>query len=42
MKNKILDLYSGLGGFSQAFMNDENYEVLRLEINPLLSEVENT
>ena len=42
MKKKILDLYSGLGGFSEAFMNDENYEVLRLEINPLLSEVENT
>ena len=39
---KILDLYSGLGGFSEAFVNDSNYEVMRLEINPLLSGVSNT
>jgi len=39
---KILDLYSGLGGFSEAFVNDPNYEVMRLEINPLLSGVQNT
>ena len=42
MKKKILDLYSGLGGFSEAFMNDEDYEVMRLEINPMLSNVPNT
>lgn len=38
----VLDLYSGLGGFSEAFMNDPEYEVVRIEINPLLAHVPNT
>ena len=38
---KVLDLFSGLGGFSEAFvLNDD--EVLRIENNPLLSEVKHT
>lgn len=35
---KVLDLCSGLGGFSQAFL-DQGHEVLRIENNPLLEEV---
>lgn len=38
---RVLDLYSGLGGFSQAFVN-HGWEVCRLENNPLLAEVPNT
>lgn len=38
---KVLDLFSGLGGFSEAFVLN-NDEVLRIENNPLLSEVKHT
>ena len=38
---KILDLFSGLGGFSEAFLRAGD-EVVRVENNPLLSEVPNT
>ena len=38
---KILDLFSGLGGFSEAFLVAGD-EVARVEKNPLLSEVPNT
>lgn len=38
---KVLDLFSGLGGFSEAFVLNHD-EVLRIENNPLLSEVEHT
>lgn len=38
---KMLDLFSGLGGASQPFL-DHDWEVLRLENNPLLAEVPNT
>jgi len=39
---KILDLYSGLGGWSEAFVISENWQVMRIENNPLLSEVPHT
>lgn len=35
---RVLDLFSGLGGFSEAFVN-HGWEVCRLENNPLLAEV---
>ena len=38
---RVLDLYSGLGGFSEAFVRAGD-EVLRVENNPLLSEVPHT
>lgn len=38
---KMLDLFSGLGGASQPFL-DHDWEVLRVENNPLLSEVPHT
>jgi len=38
---KVLDLFSGLGGASQAFV-DRGHEVLRIENSPLLSEVPHT
>lgn len=38
---RVLDLYSGLGGFSEAFVRSGD-EVLRVENNPLLSEVPHT
>jgi len=38
---KVLDLFSGLGGFSEAFLLN-NDEVLRIENNPLLCEVPHT
>jgi len=38
---KVLDLFSGLGGFSEAFL-EAGDEVVRVENNPLLSEVPNT
>jgi len=38
---KVLDLFSGLGGFSEAFMVAGD-EVVRVENNQLLSEVPNT
>ena len=39
---KVLDLCSGLGGFSEAFVDDLEWEVMRIENNPLLSEVPHT
>lgn len=36
---RVLDLCSGLGGFSEAFMNDDDYHVIRIENNPLLADV---
>ena len=38
---KVLDLFSGLGGASEAFL-DRGHDVLRIENNPLLAEVPNT
>ena len=38
---RVLDLFSGLGGFSEAFVQAGD-EVLRVENNPLLSEVPHT
>ena len=38
----MLDLFSGLGGASEAFMNDQEWSVLRIENNPLLGGVPNT
>lgn len=35
---RVLDLFSGFGGWSQAFVN-HGYEVLRIENNPLLKDV---
>lgn len=40
MKRMMLDLCSGFGGQSEAFL--ESWAVLRIENNPLLSEVPNT
>ena len=39
---KMLDLFSGLGGASEAFVKDPNWQVQRIENNPLLSGVEKT
>jgi len=39
---RMLDLCSGLGGASQAFVDSSEWEVLRIENNPLLSHVSNT
>ena len=38
---KCLDLCAGLGGFSEAFLRSPHWEVMRIDNNPLLSEVEN-
>ena len=42
MKKIMLDLYSGLGGASEAFMLNPGWEVHRLENNLLLKEVPTT
>lgn len=43
MNKHFLDLFSGLGGASEAFLKDaSNWNVLRIDNNPLLSEVPNT
>jgi len=39
---KMLDLFSGLGGASEAFMRDPQWEVQRIENNILLESVPNT
>lgn len=39
---KVLDLCSGFGGFSEAFARCPHWEVMRIEINPLLNEVPDT
>lgn len=36
---KMLDLFSGLGGASEAMVQSEKWEVMRIENNPLLSGV---
>jgi site-specific DNA-cytosine methylase len=36
---KMLDLFSGLGGASEAMVRSENWEVMRIENNPMLSGV---
>ena len=38
---KCLDLCAGLGGFSEAFVRSPHWEVMRIDDNPLLSEVPN-
>ena len=42
MTDWILDLCSGLGGASEAFANDPHWTVVRIENNPILSDVEHT
>ena len=39
MKKHFLDLFSGLGGASEAFVSDDNWTVLRIDNNPLLGGV---
>lgn len=39
---KMLDLFSGLGGASEAMVQSEKWEVMRIESNPLLSGVPQT
>ncbi|AXF52053.1 MAG: site-specific DNA methylase [Virus sp.] len=39
MRSHFLDLFSGLGGASEAFVNDDNWTVLRIDNNPLLGGV---
>ena len=39
---KIVDLFSGLGGASQAFADDEAWGILRIENNPLLAATPHT
>ena len=40
MKRHFLDLFSGLGGASEAFVHDlDNWTVLRIDNNPLLGGV---
>lgn len=39
---RVLDLYSGLGGFSEAFARSAGWEVVRIENNPLLADVPHT
>lgn len=38
----MIDLFSGLGGASEAFLCDPEWEVLRIDNNPLLGGVPNT
>jgi len=38
---RVLDLFSGFGGWSEAFLNS-GHEVLRIENNPLLKDVKRT
>lgn len=38
---KCLDLCAGLGGFSEAFITSPHWDVMRIDNNPLLSQVEN-
>jgi hypothetical protein len=43
MKKHFLDLFSGLGGASEAFIQDtDDWTVLRIDNNPLLANVPNT
>ena len=38
----VVDAFSGLGGWSEAFIRDSAYSVYRYDNNPLLSDVKNT
>ena len=38
---RCLDLCAGLGGFSEAFLRSPHWEIMRIDNNPLLSEVPN-
>ena len=38
----MVDLYSGLGGASESMIKDKSWSVLRIDNNPLLSDVPNT
>jgi len=38
---KFLDLFAGLGGASKAFLDSNRWDVLRIDNNPLLSNVDN-
>ena len=38
----VLDLCSGLGGASEAFVNHPHWEVIRIENNELLADVPHT
>ena len=40
--NKMLDLFSGLGGASEAMTRSPNWEVMRIENNELLNQVPHT
>lgn len=42
MSDWVLDICAGLGGFSEGFILDPNWEVVRVENNPLLKDVPNT
>ena len=42
MKDWILDLFSGLGGASEAFVNHPQWRVVRIEKNPILASVPHT
>jgi site-specific DNA-cytosine methylase len=42
MTNKVIDLFSGLGGFSEAFVMSGKYEVERYDNNTWLAEVPHT
>ena len=39
---RVLDLCSGLGGFTSGFVDCESWEILRIENNPLLAAVDHT
>jgi site-specific DNA-cytosine methylase len=41
VKGIILDLYSGMGGASEAFVRD-GWEVIRMENNPMLADIPHT
>ena len=42
LMRRMLDLFSGLGGASEAFVRDQGWEVVRVENEPLLEGVECT
>ena len=42
MKLKVIDLFSGLGGWTQSFMKSHKYTVERYDSDPWLRDVENT
>ena len=39
---KVIDLFSGLGGWTQSFLKSHKYEVYRYDSDPWLADVENT